>query len=971
MQNVSNDFKNAIKDPAPSFVSRITFPGLMLDDTEVKSISWDSTLDSNNDFTIGLAPMDMVRIEIVQTLENPIEYNFENKECEIELGLVLPDESVEYLPIGKYTVEKSTKGSIVTTLDCVDRMYTAEKEYVSDLLYPVTMLDILESACDQGGIPIATTTFANSDYIVSNEPVYEGVTCRRIFAQVAELAGGYAKINRLGQLEILTLGTESVRNIDDFKYTINEVANAKIEKVIVKVGDETATKGDGEHIYTIVDNMFCQNPEDVIDAVYNVLKEVEYTAYTMNRWQGDFSLDLGDKVTIDGKDTYILSRKLTYTGGLREDYSAPAKSNIEKESTGKGSLTLDIENVKTKIKVIDGEIQQTIERVENLVVGANNRLFDSQTEIMFGFNEGNGEIQLFRDQTHPYYKVTSDQTIDLFAAFPDSQFAESLGELGEVTISLDVLVDVDRVVTIDGKEFDVKANRWTRIHVTKSFDDNTTKRLRVRNPFSRKRTRDVNIGTKLIDNLSTNINTLYYRNLKVERGNVATDWTLTPEELEVNVNRYKSEILQLADSISLRVSNVELGVLTNESQITILSNEISSKVSKGDIISEINQYAEEIRKQASKIILEGLVTANSNFKILEDGSIEAKNADISGSVTAVDGVIGGFRIGSSSLATTEGDYKTIIKTGGNVAIGAGVPSSNTDTNTSGASFQVYHDGRLVASDVSVTGGTITGTTMRTGSGSNRIELSSNLLRAYSGGVRRVQLDYDSLDFYTSGNALGGQIIGNNVVGLPGLNLTSSKGAIKIETINTSTRYAELWMSANNEDGSGADFEIHVQRSNSVYGAIGVYAGGIDLQTNGTVNVYGGFAVSGSKSAIVDTENYGKRLMYALETPDVRFVTYMEMKLPVGKHFIEIEPMFRETIEDYFVIPHIQNMASVSIISCEKNGFNVLVEDKTADVIFEVNGVRKGYSDIYMEEKKEVNKHGGRLKSGDTEVVGQN
>ena len=138
---------------------------------------------------------------------------------------------------------------------------------------------------------------------------------------------------------------------------------------------------------------------------------------------------------------------------------------------------------------------------------------------------------MFRHQIHPYYKVVSDGNIDLFAAFPDSQFAEPLGELGEVTISLDVLVEVDRIINLDGKDFDVKGNRWTRIHVTKEFnEENTTKRLRVRNPFSRRWTRDISVGTKLIDSLSVGINTLYYRNLKVERGNIATDWTLTPED---------------------------------------------------------------------------------------------------------------------------------------------------------------------------------------------------------------------------------------------------------------------------------------------------------------------------------------------------------------------------------------------------------------------------------------------------------
>ena len=49
----------------------------------------------------------------------------------------------------------------------------------------------------------------------------------------------------------------------------------------------------------------------------------------------------------------------------------------------------------------------------------------------------------------------------------------------------------------------------------------------------------------------------------------------------------------------------------------------------------------------------------------------------------------------------------------------------------------------ISADIgNVTSGTITGALIRTSAGDDRIELSSNLLRAYSGGTRRVQLDYD-------------------------------------------------------------------------------------------------------------------------------------------------------------------------------------------------------------------------------------
>lgn len=56
-------------------------------------------------------------------------------------------------------------------------------------------------------------------------------------------------------------------------------------------------------------------------------------------------------------------------------------------------------------------------------------------------------------------------------------------------------------------------------------------------------------------------------------------------------------------------------------------------VQKKKIISEINQSAEEISIKAEKISLEGLVTANQNFKVLTDGSIEAKNGKFTGDLT--------------------------------------------------------------------------------------------------------------------------------------------------------------------------------------------------------------------------------------------------------------------------------------------------------------------------------------------------
>lgn len=106
----------------------------------------------------------------------------------------------------------------------------------------------------------------------------------------------------------------------------------------------------------------------------------------------------------------------------------------------------------------------------------------------------------------------------------------------------------------------------------------------------------------------------------------------------------ESSLTLQADQIAARVTTsvfnqLKERVSESESSITQQADAIALKVSTTDfngntIASKINQSATTIKLQASKITLEGLITANNNFKILADGSIEAVNAKLSGSITA-------------------------------------------------------------------------------------------------------------------------------------------------------------------------------------------------------------------------------------------------------------------------------------------------------------------------------------------------
>ena len=77
-----------------------------------------------------------------------------------------------------------------------------------------------------------------------------------------------------------------------------------------------------------------------------------------------------------------------------------------------------------------------------------------------------------------------------------------------------------------------------------------------------------------------------------------------------------------------------------------IESTVSKKVGSDEIISKINQSAESVSINASKISLSGAVTANSNFKINKDGSAETKSLKITG---------GSLEIGSNCEITNKGE----------------------------------------------------------------------------------------------------------------------------------------------------------------------------------------------------------------------------------------------------------------------------------------------------------------------------
>lgn len=166
-------------------------------------------------------------------------------------------------------------------------------------------------------------------------------------------------------------------------------------------------------------------------------------------------------------------------------------------------------------------------------------------------------------------------------------------------------------------------------------------------------------------------------------GNLSTKITQTAESITLNVSRtyetqknaaktkedLETSITQTANGITSEVSRILQSYSTTDKMNSAISQtaanintEVSKKVNGNEIISSINQSAEEISIKANKIDFNGAVTANGNFKIGLDGSMEAL-AGLIGMWQIFDGYLR-YVVGENAQALLSPDEILISRTAG-------------------------------------------------------------------------------------------------------------------------------------------------------------------------------------------------------------------------------------------------------------------------------------------------------------------
>lgn len=137
----------------------------------------------------------------------------------------------------------------------------------------------------------------------------------------------------------------------------------------------------------------------------------------------------------------------------------------------------------------------------------------------------------------------------------------------------------------------------------------------------------------------------YIYNTMLERGNVATDYSMSQydqekvlKDMENTLNTKYAQLSIALDDITLEVSETSSKLGNVESSVKLMSDEIGLKVNKNGIIGAINLSSEQAQITASKIDLVGAVTLSSlssdvasKFDTLDDITVTDNN------ITYIDG----------------------------------------------------------------------------------------------------------------------------------------------------------------------------------------------------------------------------------------------------------------------------------------------------------------------------------------------
>ncbi len=382
----------------------------------------DFTIEDNcyvNDKFLGTT----VAKKVTMNIQNPnSEIDLENKEIIIQTGMKIGDKE-ELIPFGNYIIPKPETEEVKGKTNFIgyDYMIKFNVPYKNRVTFPAKASILFADICEQSGVEVGNTDFTNSNYMILGNPFTNNENCRVVLSNIAQLAGGFAKIGRDNKAYIISL--KNISNLTKIK-DINKMSmkdfNIIPVKMLTNTEDNTDEKIDGNNYFDdftknknwgkvnslilrisgidgentveedkqsiqnnglteliIEDNYFLINQEErekIIKPLWEKLKGIEYLPFK-TKYYGYPYLDSGDMIyVVDPKEngyiSYAFNHSFTFNGtysGTLETPSITKTQTAYKNTVDEKTKFRRVERTVDKINgKIEDVVQQTTENSEKL-----------------------------------------------------------------------------------------------------------------------------------------------------------------------------------------------------------------------------------------------------------------------------------------------------------------------------------------------------------------------------------------------------------------------------------------------------------------------------------------------------------------------------------------------------------------------------------------------------------------------------
>ena len=387
MYNASEAFFTALHEKARFEKLRGTVGSVSFTDANVISMSYSNRCSDTADVTLGSCYIGQLEATFCNL--SITRGDWRDKVITLEWGLVLEDESVEYIPIGVFTVTEATWSGTGVTVKASDNIAKLDK--ATAVQSTGEIYDLLNLACVDCGLTLGVTreeveAMPNGTEILSTYPQSDIKTWRDHVGWVCQCAGAFAYAGRDGELlikswadlAIVDAFTETER---EYSSTFSDFTTSYAGISVVDIENQVTmyySNGNTGTVINLGSNPYLQygtkeTLERTRNAIANSIKDVKYTPFNSGVLS-NMAYDLGDLITctggIAGASTLTCcvmaidwtSKQLTQLQGFGADPSL---------SSGKSKTD----------KVIDGLISKVSENEVVIHTFENAQAFNLQEQV--------------------------------------------------------------------------------------------------------------------------------------------------------------------------------------------------------------------------------------------------------------------------------------------------------------------------------------------------------------------------------------------------------------------------------------------------------------------------------------------------------------------------------------------------------------------------------------------------------------